>query len=288
MQILLNGLIQGLLTAVVAIGFAVVYNSTGIFHIAQGAVYALAPFLLAFFMQAGVPVIPAVLSAIASAIFLSIFIERFNHWPLHNREASLQIHLISSLGIYIAIIQIIALIWGYDARILRGGIDITYTFANLVITRSQAFGGIASIFLIGSFFVWMKKTDNGLKFMALADNPIQLSLLGYDIGKLRLLTFGLSGLATASAALLNAMDTGYDPHGGLSVVLLAMAATIVGGRGSFAGPIVAGILLAIIRSQVVWYSSARWQDTLTFLILVLFLFFRPQGILGKQGRIEST
>jgi branched-chain amino acid transport system permease protein len=287
MQILINGLIQGLLMALTATGFAVVYNSTGVLHIAQGAVFALSPFLLLSFLQSGVGIPIAISLTLSISIIFSMVFELINHWPLHKRGASDAIHLISSLGIFIIVIQGIAIIWGNETKVLRDGIDITYTMSDIIITRSQALGGIISLFSIVTFFLWLKKTDSGLKFMALSDNPVQLSLLGYDISRLRLLAFGVSGILTAVAAMLTAMDIGFDPHGGLNAVLLAIVATIIGGKGSFIGPVIGGILLGVIRSQVVWHISARWQDSITFLILVLFLFFMPQGIFGKKGRIEA-
>lgn len=287
MQILINGIIQGLLVALTAIGFAVVYNSTGILHIAQGAIYALSPFVIFFLIQSGAGISISVLLTLSVVVIFSCLFELINHGPLHKRAASPMIHFISSLGIYIAVIQVIAIIWGNETKVLREGIDITYTMSDIVITRSQALGGIASLLLIAVFFLWLKRTNSGLKFLALSDNPVQLSLLGYDISKLRLLAFGLSGLLTGAASVLTAMDIGFDPHGGLSAVLLAIVATIIGGRGSFIGPVIGGLVLGVMRSQVVWYTSARWQDTITFLILVLFLFFRPQGIIGRKGRIET-
>lgn len=287
MQILINGLIQGLLIALTATGFAVVYNSTGILHIAQGAVFALSPFLLLAFIQSGVGIPIAIVLTLSISIILSMLFEFINHGPLHKRGASDAIHLISSLGIFIAVIQIIAVIWGNETRVLRDGIDVTYMMSDIIITRSQALGGIISLLSIVTFSLWLNKTDSGLKFMALSDNPIQLSLMGYNISKLRLLAFGISGILTAVAAMLTAMDIGFDPHGGLSAVLLAIVATIIGGKGSFIGPVFGGILLGVIRSQVVWYTSARWQDSITFLLLVLFLFLMPQGIFGKKGRIEA-
>ena len=160
--------------------------------------------------------------------------------------------------------------------------------SDIIITRSQALGGIIALFSIMAFFLWLKKTDSGLKFMALSDNPTQLSLMGYDISRLRLLAFGLSGILTAAAAMLTAMDIGFDPHGGLSAILLAIVATIVGGKGSFIGPVIGGMLLGIMRSQVVWHASARWQDAITFLVLVLFLFLMPQGIMDKKGGLKRN
>jgi len=287
MQILLNGTIQGLLISLLAIGFSIVYNSTGIIYVAQGAVYAISPFLLLSFLKFGMGIPFAVFFTFVITIFLSMSFEKINHWPLYKKEASPLIQLISSLGIYIIIVQIIALIWGNETKVLRAGVDTTCNFLGVILTKSQIIGGMTGLLFIILFLIWLKKSDTGLMLVALSDNPVQLSLLGHNIVKLRLLTFGISGLFTTTAASLTAFDVGFDPQGGLNAVLIAIVATIIGGKGSFVGPAMCGVLLGIVRSQVVWYTSARWEDALTFLFLVLFLFFRPQGILGSKGRIET-
>ena len=287
MQILANGLIQGLLLSIVSLGFALVYNSTGIFHIAQGAIFALSPFILWTVMKYDLNWFFGVMFAVFIPMVLSIFKEVINHWPLQKRGASKEIHLISSLGIYIVIIQLVAVIWGNETKVLRAGIDETFTFGEVIITRSQLLGAIMSILLLVGFLIWIKRTHIGLKLHALSDNPVQLSLMGYNIRGIRILVFALSGLFTATAAMLTAIDVGFDPHGGLIAVLIAMVATIIGGRGSFIGPVAGAIILGIVRAQVTWHTSARWEEAATFLILVLFLFFRPKGIFGRVGRVET-
>lgn len=287
MQILINGTIQGVLISLLAIGFSIVYNSTGIIYVAQGAVYALSPFLLLSFLKFGMGIPFAVFFTFVITILLSMSFEKINHWPLYKKEASPLIQLISSLGIYIIIVQIIALIWGNETKVLRTGVDTVFNYWGVILTKSQIIGGATGLIFILLFLLLLKTSDTGLMLIALSDNPIQLSLLGHDIVKLRLLTFGISGLFTTTAASLTALDVGFDPQGGLNAVLIAIVATIIGGKGSFVGPVICGILLGIARSQIVWYTSARWEDALTFLLLVLFLFFRPQGILGIKGRIET-
>jgi branched-chain amino acid transport system permease protein len=287
MQTLIFGIIQGLLISLTATGFSVVYNSTKILHIAQGAIFALSPFLLYEFIHSGFGVLLAIIATLTISVLISMSIELINHWSLQKKGASNAIHLISSLGIFIVIIQLISIIWGNEAKVLRDGIDITYTISDIIITKSQVLEGLLSLFVLGVFFFWLKGTASGLKFIALSDNPVQFSLMGYDISKLRLLAFGISGILTAIASMLSALDVGFDPQGGLNAVLLAIVATIIGGRGSVIGPVMGGILLGIVRTQVEWYASATWQNAVTFLILVLFLFFRPHGLFGKKGRIES-
>jgi branched-chain amino acid transport system permease protein len=214
-------------------------------------------------------------------------LEKINHWPLYKKEASPLIQLISSLGIYIIIVQVIAIIWGNETKVLRTGVDTVFHFWGVILTKSQIIGGVTALLFILLFLLLLKTSGTGLMLVALSDNPIQLSLLGHDIAKLRLLAFGLSGLFTTTASTLTALDVGFDPQGGLNAVLIAIVATIIGGKGSFAGPVLCGVLLGIARSQIVWHTSARWEDALTFLLLVLFLFFRPQGVLGIKGRIET-
>lgn len=287
MQILLNGIIQGLLLALVGLGFALVYNATGIFHVAQGVIYAGAPFILLACIQSGLGWPVGVFISLMFAASISCLYEVGNHWPLQKKEASKEIHLIASLGAYIALVQLIAIIWGNETRVLRSGVDTTFSFSGIILTHSQLLGGAIALVVFAAFLFWLWRTDIGLRLRALADNPIQLSLMGYDIRLLRLAVFGLSGLLTAVAAFLMALDIGFDPHSGLQMILLAMVATIIGGRGSFLGPILGAILLGILRSQIGWFTSARWEEAVTFFLLVLFLFFRPQGIFGRAGRLEA-
>ena len=95
----------------------------------------------------------------------------------------------------------------------------------------------------------LKYSQLGLEFRALADNAKEFALRGYNVNRLRLLAFGLSGLLGAVSSLLVAYDIGFDPNGGLNAVLLAVVAVIIGGRQSFLGPILGGILLGVIRSE---------------------------------------
>lgn len=286
MQILVNGLIQGLLLSLVALGFALVYTGTSVFHLAQGAVYSATPFILLTSVDAGFGWLWGTIIAVFFGLILSCLFELANHWPLQKREASKEIHLIASLGTYIALVQLVAMIWGNQTRVLRPGIDTTFNLFGILLTRSQILGGVVSLLLLVGFFFWLQRTNVGLQFKALADNPIQLALMGYNIRLLRLTVFALSGFLTSVAALLMALDIGFGPHGGLQIVLLGMVATLIGGRGSFLGPLVGALLVGILRSQVVWYSSARWEEGATFFLLALFLMLRPQGLFGRAMRME--
>jgi branched-chain amino acid transport system permease protein len=287
MQILANGLVSGLTLAVLAVAFSVVYLPTRVFHIALGGVYAAAPFVAWAGVQAGWPWPVATLAAVAVAVALSLACERFNHALLERKDAPLGAHLIASLGLYIIFVQAIALTWGNETKTLSAGLDETLTLGGVVLTYAQGLAAGTSILTLLCFFAWLRFSNLGLQFRALADNPDELALRGYNIRRLRLLAFGVSGLLGAVSALLTAYDIGFDPHVGLSALLLAVVAVIIGGRQSFVGPVVGGILLGVVRSEVVWFLSARWQEAVTFGLLALFLYVRPNGIFGRETRLEA-
>ena len=113
------------------------------------------------------------------------------------------------------------------------------------------------------------------------------SLLGRNVRRLRRLVFMLSAGMAAIAAVATAHDVGFDPHGGLKAVLIGMAATIIGGRASLTGAAIVGFSLGIIRNEVVWLTSSQWEDAITFLLLALVLFLRPEGLLGTKFRLEE-
>jgi len=288
MQIVLNGTISGLGIALLGTAFQLVYLPTRIFFVGLAGLYALAPFLFWEIDRAGAGWIVALVLSITATVALALAFERFNHAPLARKTASEGAQLITSLGIYIVLAQFIAMVWGNNAKTLRTGVDATIQLGDVVLTHSQLLmAGVASVLLVG-FLVMLWSTDLGLRLRGLAENPSQFALYGHNVDAHRLVAFGFAGLFAASASLLTARDIGFDPHGGLHAVLLAVVAVIIGGRTSFVGPIIGGLLLGVIRAEVVWFASARWQVAITFAVLATFLLVRPQGICGGNTRVEAT
>lgn len=287
MQIWFNGLCSGATIALLAVAFSIVFIPTGVFFIALAGIYVVSAYIALQLLRWGVPWYIASLCAVASGILISLLCDYFNHQPLMKRKSSGGAHMISSLGIYMVLVELVALIWGNEPQVLRSGIGEVVRWKNLTMAYSQITILVVSGVFLTMFMLWVNRSGLGLKFRALSDNPVQLALLGYNTDHLRLLAFGISGAMGAVAGLLNAYDLGFDPHTGMSAVMLAIVATIIGGRNSFIGPIMGGILLGFIRSQVVWHTSARWQDAVTFLILAVFLFCRPSGLSGGKGRVEA-
>lgn len=288
MQIIFNGLCNGALIALLAMAFVIVYLPTKVFYIALAGVYVLAAYVTKQLMAWGLPWYLAVAGALVVGVGLSLLCDILNHRPLERKRSSMGAHMISSLGIYMIVVQVVALVWGNDPQVLKTGIGGVWRVGGIVMAYSQIAALVVSILLVSIFFAWLKCTDLGLRFRGLSDNPTEMELLGYDTDNLRTLAFAISGFLGSAAGILNAYDLGFDPNIGMSAVMLAIVATIIGGRGTFIGPIIGGLLLGIIRSQVVWHASARWQDAITFFLLAIFLLGRPNGIIGSEKRLEAN
>ncbi len=288
MQILINGIISGLSLALLAVAFSAVYLPTRVFYIALGGIYTLTPFLALACLQCSMPGYMAVFAAILGGTSLSLCCEFFNHRGLDAKRASSGAHLISSLGIYIVITQLAVIFWGNETKVLRSGVDSVNSLSDIILTQTQEISFIVSGALLLFYYLWLWRSNSGLLFRAMADNPDEFALRGHSLRVMRLMSFGVSGFLCSISSLVVAYDIGFDAHGGLSSILLAVVAVIIGGRQSFAGPVLGAICLGVTRSLVMWWLSAQWAEAFTFGILAVVLLLRPNGLLGSRLRLEAA
>lgn len=285
LQLLANGIIMGSIYAIVALGFALVYNTTRIFHIAYAVVYMFAPYmLLSFYHSLQMPLIIAFLLAIIGTMGLSLLIEYMVYRPLNRINSSLNVIMISSIGVMIIVINIIAMLYGNETKIIHQAISPSVTFGNIILTYIQIAQFVISLTLIILFLIYLKYSGFGIKTRALRDDDQLYTVMGMDISNMRIGLFVLSGFFAAAGGAMVAYDVGMDPYVGMPMLLNVVVAMIIGGMGRFDAPILGGFIIGILQSLAVWVFSARWQDAVTFTLLILFLLLRPQGILGEKQR----
>lgn len=287
MQILINGMVNGLIIGLLALSFSVAYLPTRVFHLGLAGVYVAAPYIALTLLNMGVgwPVTIAITILASGAI--SGLCELINHRSLERRNASETVHLVSALGTYILLSQGIALFFGNTPQTLRSGVDRLFTGYGLTLTDSQMIKVATSVVFLVFSFILLLTTKFGLQLRAIAQNPREIMLLGFNVWQLRLRSFFLGGILCGAASLASAYDYGFDPNSGLSTLLLATVAVMIGGQNSFWAPFFGGLTLGLLRSEATWWLSARWQDAVTFGFLALILIFRPVGLLGKKRRIEE-
>lgn len=285
LQFVLNGLITGLLYSLASLGFALVYNTTRIFHIALAVLYVFASYIFwQFTIVLGFPVlIGIIISALVTAL-VSLVIERLVYFPLFKSKASLNIVLVSSIGVFTVLTNLIALYWGNETKTFSSEIGKVYEFGNLIVTEKQALQFIASIALIIAFFIFLNLSKTGFRIKAVRDDAELYQVLGFSLPNIRSIAFLISGVIISVASCLNAWDIGMDPYVGMPILLNAVVALIIGGMGRFESCVIGGITLGILQALVVWQWSAQWQEAITFVVLLIFLFIRPQGFIGEKSR----
>ncbi len=296
MQIFIYGIISGLSIALLAIALQSVYLPTRILFLGLAGVYVLAPYVAFALMNHGIEWWLAIILSIIICICVSILCEIINHGPLSRKNAAgisqkglnETVHLVSSLGIFIVIAQLIVIIWGTNTKTLPIRMGKVSHIGSIIITEAQWITLITTIVLIVAFMYFLNRTGVGLRMRAMVNNPRVFSLLGYNVKFYRVIFFGFAGLFASISSLLIAFDVGIDPYYGLQALLIALVAIIIGGQDSFIGPVVGSLFMGVLREFVAWQFSASWKDGITFLIFAIFLFLRPQGILGKSSRLEST
>lgn len=287
-QLLANGLVTGCAYALVALGFALIYNTTHIFHIAHGAVYAVAAYLFySFHVLWNVPLMVAAILTVALSAGLGVLIDELVHAPLDRRDSPMLIHLLSSLGLYIAAINAIALLFGSETKMLSSTDESTYSAVGVTLTQSQIIIVLVAALLFTGLVILLRQTRLGQKLRAMRDDPELIAVMGHNPRLMRWSVFGLGSALAAAAAVLLGLDLGIDPRIGLTAVLNGAVAVIIGGIGLFESAALGAMLLGLLQSVVVWQASARWEEAVVFGVLILFLLFRPQGILGTRRRAEE-
>lgn len=286
LQFLVNGIITGILYSLSAIGFALVYNTTRIFHMAAAALYVAAAYIFYFaYHDFGLSIWMSGILALFITAGLSILTELIVYHPLYKRKASLNVTMIASIGIMTILINIVALIFGNETKVLDSGTQRIFTFGEIILNNPQMLQVGIGIVLIGIFFVFLGFSNFGLKIRALSNDNALFEISGFNVKATRLTVFALSGVFLSVGSCLTAYDIGMSPQVGMSVLINAMVAMIIGGVGRFRACIIGGLLLGLLQALVAFQFSPNWQSAITFFVLLLFLFFRPRGIFGYKRRV---
>ena len=285
LQFIINGLITGVLYSLLAIGFALVYNTTRIFHIAAAGIYVFAAYMFWLFVALlGLPLLSSAIVAIILTMGLSILTEVAVYRPLKKKKASLNIAMIASIGVMTVIVNLIAMFFGNETKVVSNVIQQPLVLGELIITVPQLWQLLAGSLLISVFLVVLYWTNWGVKLRAISTDETLFEVLGYNTRSMRTVVFLMSGLFFGTASCLTVYDVGMDPNMGMTVLINAIVAMIIGGVGRLGTCIIGGLTLGILQSLVVYQFSSNWQNAVTFLLLLILLFLRPQGIAGYKQR----
>lgn len=280
----INGLITGVLYSLMAIGFALVYNTTRIFHIAASGLYVFAAYMLWLFSSVcGFPLVIAAIVAVILSAGLSLLMELLVYRPLKMRNATPNVSLIASIGMMTIIISTITMVFGMEAKTVSFSENVLQ-IGKISILVSQIIQFVCGAVLLIAFLWALKRTSWGTRLRALSNDERLYETLGHNPWRSRNILFLISGAFIALSSTLTVFSVGLDSTMGMQALIYAMIAIVIGGIGRYWTCVLGGLLLGIIKSLLDLFVAATWIDAITFIILIVLLYVRPRGIAGYKQR----
>jgi len=288
-QIFLNGLIGGSVYAVIAVGFTIVFCATKFFNFAHGVVYAAGAYLgYTFFILLKINPVASFFLAIFIAAVLGVCIDRFFYFPLRKRKTSNLVFLLASFGVFIFLQNLLQLIFGAQILTLRTGpVKEGHHFLGAVITSTQILIIVSSLVLFFLCWLFIQKTKFGKAIRSVSDDTIGARVVGINSEKIIMITFAIGSALAGAAGILISLETNIEPTMGFNVILKGIIASIIGGMGSIPGALLGGLFLGLTENLGIWQIQAGWKDAIAFAMLILFLLFRPSGIMDVKTEKEK-
>ncbi len=282
LQFAFSGLTVGAVYALVAVGFTLIYNASGVVNFAQGEFVMLGGMTTVFLAAAGVPLPVAALGAMAAAVAIGLALHRFAIEPA--RDADTAALIIITIGASIFLRGAAEVV--FDKRFhslphLFGSDPIRLGGAAILPQSLVVLAGAAVIVIALSLF--MGRTMLGKAIVATAANRLAARLVGIDTRRVVGLSFALSAAIGAVAGILVTPITLTSYDAGTLLALKGFAAAMLGGIGSPVGAVLGGILLGLTEAFSAGYLSSQYKDAVAFVVILAVLLVRPQGLLGRAG-----
>ena len=281
-QYILSGLSNGAIYALIGLGFAIIHNATGIINFAQGEFVMLGGMLTVFFLTIlNLPLIPAIVLAILISTIGGITFERLAIRPLQNAKPLRLI--IITIGASIFIRGAAMLIWGKDTHALPAfsGNDPLHIAGATILPQHLWIFAVTILIIIASR-IFFNYSLVGKAMRACAYNPQAASLVGIDVKIMVLLSFVISSAVGSMAGIIIAPLTMTSYDVGIMLGLKGFCAVIIGGMSSGLGTVLGGLLLGLLEALGAGFISASYKDAIAFIILLLILFLRPEGLFNKK------
>lgn len=293
LQQLVNGLSIGMIYALIALGYTMVYGILELINFAHGEVFMIGAYLggtllwMAGITSTGgaepVLILVSLLVATLGCGILGILMERLAYRPLrHSPRLSV---LITAIGLSFLLQNAVMLVYGVQDRPVPPAIPIVrWNFGAVNVTLLQGIIFMTAIFLMLILQLFIHRSMVGKATRATAQDLTAALLIGLPVNRVISLTFFIGSLLAGVGGFLFAFYYGtINFHDGYLIGLKAFTAAVLGGIGSIPGAMLGGLLLGIVEALAAGYLSAEWKNVFAFVILVLVLLFKPSGLLGRAS-----
>ena len=306
MSLTITGLTQGAIYALVALGYTLVYGVLRLINFAHSEVFMIGTFVATivwaargYGVGAKTPSTPVVLGLIVLAILAAaaasgataLIVERVAYRPLRRRNAPSLIFLISAIGASVALFETVGAL---TARQPRGMPSLVhpmtqFTFLGADVTNLQMGIVFSALAMLVGLDVFINRTRLGRGVRAVAQNPDVAALMGVNKDRVIMLIFLLGGAMAGGAAVLYDIKVGLTTYSvGFLIGIKAFTAAVLGGIGNLRGALLGGLLLGVVENYGAGVFGNQWMDVVAFVVLVVVLLFRPNGLLGESlGRARA-
>ncbi len=283
-QLILNSIIAGAIYSMIAVGFNLIYGTTKFFDLGYGALTAVGGYSVFYFYKTlGQDMYLSIILGLAISGIIGFIVYKLVYSPLRERKSSGMVLLVAALGVLTAMQAIIAILFTSQFQTLarNSGSDRIFDIFGGVITQTQIITLITTLLIMIIIGLVFKYTIFGKAVKAIGDDEEVSKIVGINTEKIIGWVFFIGSAIGGLAGILIGFDTGIEPTMGLSLLLKGVIACIIGGIGNVYGGVIGAFFLAFIENFGIWQISGEWKDTIAFIVLILFLLFRPQGILKK-------
>jgi branched-chain amino acid transport system permease protein len=286
---LVNGISLGMSYALIAIGYSIVFSVLKMMNFAHGDVFTFGTFASLFFLQTlHLPVIVSVILAMAVGAILAAIVEFVAYRPLRQEEFIFS--MITVLGAGYIIRNAAELIWGNRMRPFPSILpsqkihlgSATVSAGNIAVI-------VISVLVLVGVFLFLRFSRHGRAVNCMAQDTSTASLMGIRINLMASLLYGVGGaLGVIGGILFSSIYNVIHVSMAFSGTMVAYTASIVGGYGSLGGAALGGLIIGVSQQLFSAYVSSAYKDVITYVILIIVLLVRPNGLLGKRQLVEKV
>ena len=281
-ELIVQGLIQGSIYALIAVGLTLVYGLLRILHIAHAALFTLGGYFGVLVTNATGSFGLAIVVAMVAVGGLGMLVYRFCYEPILARPP--HVALIASIGLFIALEEVFRLVFGpYGISYTAPPLTATVAVASMNLKQAEIMVMAGVIVLIGGLAVLTRRTRVGIAWRATVTDPAMAQSFGVDVIKVRYLNFFIgSALAAAAGVMVALLNNLVEPTMGSVPSYKALAIIVLGGLGDVRGTLIAALALGVVESfGTIYLGTILDRDAIAFVFLIVVLMIRPQGLFGR-------
>lgn len=283
-EVVVAGLLTGVMYALVALGFVLIFKASGVFNFAQGVMVLFAALTLVGLLEHGSPVWLALMLTTVVMIGLAFVIERMMLRPLVNQDPF--ILLMATIGLTFLLEGVGEIVWGSNVKELDVGIpDASFDLGGMLLNQFDLFAAVVATVLVIILAIWSQKTVIGRALRAVADDHQAATAVGIPLKTIWVTVWSVSGIVALVAGIVWGAKSGVQFSLSL-IALKALPVLILGGLTSIPGAIVGGLIIGVGEktAEVYWGPAlgGAIENWFAYVLAMVVLLFRPQGLFGEE------